>query len=202
MADRVFFFVDGFNVYHSLTSSKTLRNLKWLDLPKLCQSLLNRTQSYAGMQFFTAIHPVDPKRQIRHRTYLQALELCGVQVVYGEFKRKDKYCKNCNSTFVGYEEKQTDVNIAIELFKGAVNNTYDTAAIVSGDSDLIPAIRAVKTAFPAKNIMCIFPPSRSTDSLKQISHFYVRLKEHHITKSQLPDPVIMNGATISKPSSW
>ncbi|MFA6533698.1 MAG: NYN domain-containing protein [Patescibacteria group bacterium] len=40
-------------------------------------------------------------------------------------------------------EKGTDVKIAIDLVIGAVDNVYDSAILVSSDTDLIPAIRYV-----------------------------------------------------------
>ena len=43
-----------------------------------------------------------------------------------------------------YKEKGTDVKIAVDLIVGAVDNLYDTAILVSSDTDLIPAIRYVK----------------------------------------------------------
>ena len=43
-----------------------------------------------------------------------------------------------------YKEKGTDVKIAVDLVIGAVDNHYDTAILVSSDTDLIPAIRYVK----------------------------------------------------------
>ena len=41
-------------------------------------------------------------------------------------------------------EKGTDVKIAADLIIGAVDNLYDTAILVSSDTDLIPAIKYVK----------------------------------------------------------
>jgi len=43
-----------------------------------------------------------------------------------------------------YKEKGTDVKIAVDLVIGAADNYYDTAILVSSDTDLIPAIRYVK----------------------------------------------------------
>ena len=43
-----------------------------------------------------------------------------------------------------YREKGTDVKIAVDLIIGAVDNLYDSAILVSSDTDLIPAIRYVK----------------------------------------------------------
>lgn len=41
-------------------------------------------------------------------------------------------------------EKGVDVQIAIDLVIGAVEDSYDTAIIVSSDTDLIPAIKYVR----------------------------------------------------------
>lgn len=43
-----------------------------------------------------------------------------------------------------YKEKGTDVKIATDLIIGAVDSWYDTAILVSSDTDLIPAIKYVK----------------------------------------------------------
>ncbi len=40
-------------------------------------------------------------------------------------------------------EKGVDVKIAVDLVTGAYEDTYDTAVIVSSDTDLIPAIKHV-----------------------------------------------------------
>ncbi len=41
-------------------------------------------------------------------------------------------------------EKGTDVKIAADLIIGAVDNLYDTAILVSSDTDLIPAIKYIR----------------------------------------------------------
>ncbi|MCX6760101.1 MAG: NYN domain-containing protein [Candidatus Nealsonbacteria bacterium] len=43
-----------------------------------------------------------------------------------------------------YKEKGTDVKISVDLIVGAVDNLYDTAILVSSDTDLIPAICYIK----------------------------------------------------------
>ncbi|TSC89135.1 MAG: Uncharacterized protein G01um10143_516 [Parcubacteria group bacterium Gr01-1014_3] len=41
-------------------------------------------------------------------------------------------------------EKGTDVKIAVELVVDAVDNKYDTAIVISSDTDLIPALEYVR----------------------------------------------------------
>lgn len=43
-----------------------------------------------------------------------------------------------------YKEKGTDVKVAADLIIGAVDEIYDTAILVSSDTDLIPAIKYLK----------------------------------------------------------
>ena len=43
-----------------------------------------------------------------------------------------------------FHEKGVDVKIATDLIVGAYEDTYDTAILVSSDTDLIPAIAKVK----------------------------------------------------------
>jgi len=41
-------------------------------------------------------------------------------------------------------EKGTDVKIAVDIIDGAISNKYDTAILVSSDTDLIPAIKYIR----------------------------------------------------------
>ena len=43
-----------------------------------------------------------------------------------------------------FKEKGTDVKLAVDLVIGSVDNLYDTAIVVSSDTDLLPAIEYVK----------------------------------------------------------
>jgi uncharacterized LabA/DUF88 family protein len=47
-------------------------------------------------------------------------------------------------------EKGIDVKLATDLIMGAVDNTYDTAIVVSSDADLVPAIDWVRGRYSKK----------------------------------------------------
>ncbi len=71
------------------------------------------------------------------------------------------------------------------------------------DSDLIPAIRAVKSTFPAKRIGLAIPIGRRAEELKQAVDFYMKLKEKHLATSQFEDEIIIDGGVkLSRPSTW
>lgn len=200
--DRVIFFIDGFNLYHAISGSRQFRKYKWLNLKSLCSSFLSKREKLVDIFFFTAIYPGKMTRRQKHQNYLKALDLHNIKIMHGEFKRKDKYCFHCKKSYVGYEEKQTDVNIAIELFRQAVNDRYDTAFILSGDSDLIPAIKAVKLTFPDKIIKLVLPPGRKSESLKQEVNSFMRMKEKHLAANQFSNEINLNGVILKKPEDW
>jgi len=54
------------------------------------------------------------------------------------------------------------VNIAIALTSDAFRDQFDTALLVSGDSDLTGPVLQIKQLFPAKRIVVAFPPARSS----------------------------------------
>lgn len=43
-----------------------------------------------------------------------------------------------------YHEKGVDVKMAVDLVVGAYENSYDTAILISSDTDLVPAIEKVR----------------------------------------------------------
>ena len=196
------FFVDGFNLYHALENN-VYRKYKWLDISKLCQSFLRKQDRVSGIYYFTALTIWDQNKVDRHKNYIRALESKGIQIIYGEFKRKDRICRLYHKTYQTFEEKQTDVNIAIHLFRYALEGRYDTAVIISGDSDLIPSISAVKSIFPNKSIGIILPIGRASESLKNISDFHMKMKEYHLSSCLFPSIVnIGQSQTVSRPESW
>jgi len=70
----------------------------------------------------------------------------GQQKFFSTIQKEDFVIKRGRIMPTGgtYKEKGTDVKIAIDLVIGAVDDQYDTAILVSSDTDLIPAIQYVK----------------------------------------------------------
>ena len=143
-----------------------------------------------------------PERAKRHKHYVKALQLTGVTPIFGEFKNKDKFSYNCKTRYKSHEEKETDVNIAVQLFQTAINDRYDTAIIVSGGSDLVPDIRGVKNTFPDKIIKVVIPPGIHADNLKQVSDGPSKIKKKHLRTSQFDDPLRINNLELPCPSEW
>jgi uncharacterized LabA/DUF88 family protein len=206
---RIVFLVDGFNLYHALDYSPHTPNrkryckYKWLSLTKLSRAYMTAKDTIAGVYYFTTLATWDPKKVTRHRLFIKANELEGVQVVYGEFKRKQKTCTLCHKKFWTVEEKQTDVNIALKLFQLAVQDAYDKAIIISGDTDLLPSVKAVQATFPKKTIGVVIPIGRASEDLKKNADFHYKMKEQQLQASRFPDTISLpNGSTLECPPNW
>jgi len=202
--DRVVAYIDGFNLYFGLKADHG-RMYLWLDLQALVESLLLPEQELRKVCYFTARLRDDPDGARRQSAYLDALaSRCWKVVrVEGRFQEKNRSCGSCGARWVGYEEKETDVNIAATLIEDAVDDIYDTALIISGDTDLRPAIATVKRLRPGKFIVAAFPPRRFSARLVQAVDAYIRIGPDKIRKAQLPPKVVTAGGVIlERPEHW
>lgn len=153
--------------------------------------------------YFTALATWMPEKAERHKLFIRAQESEGVTIIYGEFKRKDKRCLLCRNRYSTFEEKQTDVNIAIHLLQLAIQDRYDRAVIVSGDTDLIPAVKAVRVTFPGKQIGIMIPIGGSSEDLKKHADFRFKMREHHLASSRFPSLLrLSDGTTLECPPTW
>lgn len=202
--DRVSAYVDGFNLYFGLKALRGRRYL-WLDLQALASNLLRPDQSLAQVTYFTARVRNDPGSVQRQADYLDALIAHSplVTVVDGRFQEKDRRCRRCQATWTVYEEKETDVNIAVALVEDAVQDRYDTALLLSADSDLCPAIRSMKRLRPTKRIIAAFPPERHSGDLKRAVDGFLHIGHDKIRQSQLPATVVTKGGvSLQRPKHW
>jgi uncharacterized LabA/DUF88 family protein len=203
--NRVSFFIDGFNVFHALDCDKSYYKYKWLDYSALARCFIKSTDTITDIFYFTAYAEWNPDKQARHKLLVRALTMRGVKTVFGKFKRKEKECRLCHRIYRTFEEKQTDVNISIKLFQSTYNDTFDTGILITGDSDIIPAIIAVKESFPAKQIGLVTPIGRSAEEMKNVCDFHIKMKQDHLKNSQFPDSIVIDAAkniTLNRPAKW
>ena len=203
---RVAVYVDGLNLYYGL-KSRGWRRYYWLDLRRLAERLLRPGQRLAMIRYFTArFRPRadDPEQTLRQDTYLKALAtLPDLTIQYGYHLPKTETCQICGASRETFEEKMTDVNIAIALLRDAMQDAFDTAIIISADSDLIGPIDAVLHSCPAKRIVVAFPPNRYSRHLKDRATATLSLWPETIARSQFPAQVTdPNGYPLHRPARW
>jgi NYN domain len=177
----------------------------WLDLERLILSLLKPGQRLDGITYFTARVRNDPVAVANQHTYLNALAAACLRVTvqFGRFQEKRWACRTCGATWRSYEEKETDVGIAVALVEAAATKSYEVALLVSADSDLSPAVRAARRLHPAGRLIAVFPPNRQSPVLARQVDASFRLGDARIRAAQLPDVVIgRDGRVQRRPSAW
>jgi len=131
--ERVFIIIDGNNFYHRL-KELGLTNLLSLDYEKFAQFLFGRRILVSKNYYIGAIreehnNPKSKELMIGQQKLVGKLQKNNWIVKFGHMLKTDDY-----------HEKGVDVQIATDILIGTYENLYDTAILVSSDTDLIPAL--------------------------------------------------------------
>ena len=200
--ERVLVYIDGFNLYFGMVEAG-FDHCRWLNVQRLAENLLKPTQQIVGVKYFTSRVSNNPSKQKRQSTYIEALETFDVDVIYGHYQNNISDCKRCGHSWQDPKEKMTDVNIATNMIIDAYKDKYDMALLISGDSDLVPPIRAVHENFPKKNVFVAFPPKRHNVTVANAAKGSMIIGRKKLVDSQLPDSVSKrDGFILKKPSEW
>ena len=204
--------IDGFNLYHSLRDCErdTGARVRWLDLWSLCGSLLHALPGeceLGDVVYFSALaHHIEPSRPgtiERHQRYMEALRATGVTIRLGTFKRRRVVCAVCGAVRARYEEKETDVAIASRLLAAETRERFDLALVVTGDTDLAPAIETARSAPAPTPVAVAFPYRRVNRQLRFAADVSLRLGRASYLSHQLPPLVLgRNGRRVVRPAEW
>ncbi len=97
----------------------------------------------------------------------------------------------------------TDVNLATEMLSDAFLDQYDTALLVTADSDLTGPLRRIREHFPQKRIIVAFPPDRFSVTLHRAAYKSLYIERHHLNASRLPDEITKpDGFILRRPAEW
>lgn len=199
---RVIVYIDGFNLYFGMLEAGFLQ-CKWLNVDKLVRNYLSLNQELVDIKFFTSRISHNPQKQKRQTTYLEAIETTGVKIIYGLYKAKYIECENCGHNWYASNEKMTDVNIATHLIIDAFQDKYDTAILISGDSDLVPPIKAVHENFSRKVVSVFFPPNRHNITVAGAAKGSQIIGRKKLVDSQFELEVKKkDGYVLKKPKEW
>ena len=212
---RTAFLIDGFNLYHSLKDASYRLGLggagtRWLDLRSFCSSFLHIIGGGAqvsSVHYFSALarhlEATRPHVTARHVAYIECLRSTDVRVELAQFKEKKISCPHCRQEIKRHEEKETDVAVAVTLVELFVRDECDAAVLVTGDSDIAPAVRLAQRLFPRKAIYCCFPFNRQSLELKSLALKSFKVAKERYARHQFPDPVMLpGGRRVSKPAGW
>ncbi|MCQ4256271.1 MULTISPECIES: NYN domain-containing protein [Pseudomonadaceae] len=227
---RTAFFVDGYNLYYGALHASPY---KWLDLPKLLKTILHiqdPTATVASIAYYTA--PVIARLATRGQAsndaqsrYIRALQARDVEVTLGSHRLAPSFApryvdgqKASRTDRVPIwllEEKQTDVNVALGMYRTACRAEQlgiDQIVLVSGDTDLAPALAAIRGDFPQMHLGVILPHRGERSeivreppgSLQKHADWMRRyISDEEMEACQLPPKVpLPRKPAIVKPDYW
>lgn len=206
---KTYVYVDAFNLYYGALKGTPY---KWLDLQALCHVMIPRN-AVTCIKYFTARvqpRPDDPGQPMRQLIYLRALQtLPNLQIIFGHYLSHVVWMPLASPApaqkpfvqVIKTEEKGSDVNLATHLLLDAVDNAYECAVVISGDSDLRSPVQAVANRFH-KTVGVLNPQKIACKALQSTARFYKHIRESALQASQL-SPVLSDAqGTFHKPSSW
>ncbi len=230
---RIAVYIDGYNLYYGRLRGT---NFKWLDIVKLFDALLiqrDQNEQLEMVKYFTApalanfaTHgTASVEAQSAYHRALKAMHSERFEVVYGNhsydksgallpsFTAGQPYDRTNRVRVWKLEEKKTDVNLALCMYRDACKGLFDRMILVSNDSDAEPALEAIREDFPEIMIgvaIPIHPPAPGTEKHRRMSGSLARhadwilpcLQDGQLDHAQLPDVVPTNKKPIRKPSHW
>ncbi|PHV09784.1 NYN domain-containing protein [Chitinimonas sp. BJB300] len=230
---RTAVYIDGYNLYYGRLRGTPF---KWLDVVQLFQALLtqrDQNESLERVNFFTAYALASfatngkaaVEAQSAYHRALKARYGARFDIIYGNhsydssgallpaFVPGQPYDRKKRVRVWKLEEKKTDVNLAITMYRDACQGRYDRIVLVSNDSDAEPALEAIRQDFPHIMIGVVTPVHppvagstthrRVSGSLLKLSDWSVsNLTDEQLQQAQLPSVVPTNKKAIHKPKHW
>ncbi len=217
-------YIDGYNLFYGRLKGSPYT---WLDIFKLFEVIVkiqNPSSNIVKIKYFTA--PVKANfsshgqqsvdSQNRYHRALSHLYPEHIEIIYGYHtvekstppRFKKPIDKDDRVAVWNFEEKQTDVNIALHVYRDALSNHYSQQVIVSNDTDLELALSLVKKDQPDIELGLIVPIREGTErtankSLDQHSDWTrTHILDSECEKSIFAAKIPTNKKPIIKPDYW
>lgn len=207
---RVNVYVDGLNLYYGVARNTRYR---WLDLRKLSEGLIRPGNEIHRIRYFTA-RVTDHEANVRQAAYLRALAtIPNLTIHEGHFRTYPTSMPRTDGRGMAEvyrtEEKGSDVNLASHLLFDACAQDFETALVISNDTDLVFPVQEVRHRLGVTvGIACPVyhrdrVPSRELVDAADFRAHITRRHRRLLRQSQFADPVIdAAGREIRKPAAW
>ena len=205
-------YIDGLNFYYGAVRSRP--RLKWLNLRVMLDHLLPQEDIGRIRYFATKVQHTnaDPEAPVRQGLYFRALRTIPSLTIHeGRMAVRTKtgvvLPKSSPpqiATLEVFEEKRTDVNIASHLLLDAFEGRYDTAVVVSNDSDLTTPIEMVVNRL-GKTVIAVNPYRARRQSYELIgaaSRVIPEINASVLRAAQFPDTLTDARGSFTRPRSW
>ncbi len=176
---RVAVFIDGNNFYFGLRKlygkDKSLKNFDFQGFA----NFLAGEGKVLGIYYYNAQldREFNPKKFKSQKEFFTKLrQIPNFNLVLCKLLKRNITGTNKHYYII----KEDDINMAVDMVDGSADDTFDTAILVSGDGDFVPAVRSVKRR--NKRVENVYFEGSSSRSLKNHSD-----KSLALTKEILKD---------------
>lgn len=226
-------YIDGYNLYYGRIRGTSY---KWLDVVSLFDRLL-REQDPANsvdlVRYFSAyclakFATHGQASAIAQQSFLRAhesLHLARFAKTMGthsydrdgtlipQFIPGTPYDREVRAHVWKLEEKQTDVNLALAMYRDACSGKFEQLVVCSNDSDVEPVLQAIRSDFPRIELGVVTPrpaPEAGVpayrNELSSLSRHVDWTRSHihdaELAACQLPQRVPTKKKAIDKPAHW
>ena len=206
---QAFAYVDAYNLYYGLRKScgRGVAGWRWLDLPALLRRMAPEFE-IARVYYFTAhIQPPNWAKAKRQKRLLRALATFPEVVpVFGRYRSDPAEFPTVANPDVSVEvlrteEKETDVNIAVQLLvDGLLERNVENLLVVSNDSDQVPPIRLLRQAGLTVGVLNPHV-DRPSAQLKKEATWMRTIRPSNVLATQLPEEMHDAAGSFTKPSN-
>jgi uncharacterized LabA/DUF88 family protein len=161
---KVVLLVDGMNIFHSIKQNVGNQYLD-LNILKLSKKLIKENEEISQIELFAALFVGESKIAQIQRKFIYKNSLTQlINVHLGIYRERTIDCKICGNKLVYYQEKYTDINIALAILKYSTDQSIKKIYLLSADDDFKPAINAFMSVAQNKQIVKVIPPGRYNPS--------------------------------------
>lgn len=225
-------YIDGYNLYYGRLRHTEFKWLDVVELAKLIIATQNPDATIEAVKYFTApalarfaTHGQDSV--IAQERYHRALKSrnATLELIYGKhsidesgtllpsYETGAPFDKSKRHRVWKLEEKKTDVNIAIEMYRDAIRGNFQQLVIFSNDSDVEPVLNAIRQDCPSMVIGVVTPIQPPTGhgkghrsvsaSLSALADWTRKhILDEELASAQMPLRVPTRKKPIDKPAYW
>ena len=174
---KVSIFIDGNNFYHGLKYLyKNSRKFIDFNFEKFCEYLSNKRTIVNVFYYNASLDKTKDfeKYKSQQRFFEKLKKVPNLRLILCKLlKRK---IKDTNEYY--YILKEDDIHMAVDMIEGVCDNKFDTAILVSGDGDFVPAVNSVKKR--GKQVENVYFKNSSSRNLKELCDKSVELTKERL----------------------
>lgn len=190
--ERVMVFIDGGNLYAGVKFGLNLK--KSVNIDSLVKKLVSGRRLVRAYYYTTPSPRPNSLQGKAHQRFLDKLGwIENLQLRRGRILPRTHVieCPKCEASFEYkvYTQKGVDTRIAVDMVTLAVRDAYDTAILVSGDSDLAEAVDYIREQTNKKVENACVPGKGWAKTLREAADKRIPLTREYLMDCLLEAPL-------------